>query len=61
VTDARKELEASATLGETSLWIEALAGESEEEIARLTRVLSTEIDRSLEDSSQAVPLPAGPG
>jgi len=37
VTDAaRKELEASASLGETSLWIEALVGEddeSEEEIA----------------------------
>ena len=43
----RAELEASASLGETSLWIEALAEEAD---------LNTEVDRFLANSSQAVPL-----
>lgn len=45
--ERKKELEASASLGETSLWIEALAEEAD---------LNTGVDRFLADSSQAVPL-----
>jgi len=52
----RAELEASASLGETSLWIEALAEEVEDEVLRLARVLNTEVNRFIADSSQAVPL-----
>jgi hypothetical protein len=60
MNEARKELEASAALGETSLWIQALAeeAESEEELTHLAQVLSTEVGAFLADSSQPVPLSA---
>jgi hypothetical protein len=53
--DKRKaELEAHASLGETSLWIEALAEDAEsEEVEHLTGVLNTEVGRFLEDSPAA--------
>ena len=56
----REELEASVALGETSLWIYALAEEAEslEDLSRLAQVLSTEVEERLEDNSQAVPLSA---
>ena len=56
----KKELEAAVALGETSLWIFALAEEAADlsEISHLTRVLSEEVGAFLEDSSQAVPLSA---
>ena len=56
--DKRRELEASASLGETSLWIEALAEDAtdEQEVMHLARILNTEIEAFLADSSQAVPL-----
>jgi hypothetical protein len=52
VADKQKELEASASLGETSLWIEALAEDADEdEVANLARVLNAEIYRFIADSS----------
>jgi len=55
--DDQRELEANASLGETRLWIEALAEDAQDadEIGHLSQVLNTEAYRFLEDSTQAVP------
>jgi len=53
----RAEQGASVSLGETRLWIEALAEDAQyaHEVGHLAQVLNTEVYRVLEDSTQANP------